>query len=87
MASTILEAARASRAPLATAEQRGYHVMFHSGQKNICPGCGYSHWYVGRMTAECAFCTTALPIKAATACGPGVFRTRRKDQGEAEWAA
>lgn len=27
-----------------------------------CPGCSRSHWYVGRMMAECAFCGTAIPL-------------------------
>jgi hypothetical protein len=26
-----------------------------------CPGCSHSNWLVGRITAECAFCGTALP--------------------------
>lgn len=41
--------------------KRGYSVLYHSGENMHCPGCGHSNWYVGRMTAECAFCTTALP--------------------------
>ncbi|MFS0738689.1 hypothetical protein ABC347_16710 [Sphingomonas sp. 1P06PA] len=41
---------------------RGYQVMYRPGAQNPCPGCGHSHWYVGRLTAECAFCATALPI-------------------------
>ncbi len=31
-------------------------------ETNPCPGCGQSHWMVGRLTAECAFCGTALPL-------------------------
>lgn len=27
-----------------------------------CPGCGRSHWLIGRATAECGFCATALPL-------------------------
>jgi len=41
---------------------RGYHVAFHADETNHCPGCGRAAWYVGRMTAECAHCGTALPI-------------------------
>jgi hypothetical protein len=29
---------------------------------DACPGCGRSHWLIGRATAECAFCATALPL-------------------------
>lgn len=30
-----------------------------------CPGCGRANWHVGRATAECAFCATALPLEKA----------------------
>ncbi len=35
---------------------------FYDGLVNVCPGCDKSHWHVGRSSAECAFCETALPI-------------------------
>lgn len=31
---------------------------------NTCPGCSRSNWIVGRHSAECGFCATALPIAA-----------------------
>lgn len=40
--------------------QRGYAPLYRSG--TLCPGCGASHWTVGRFSAECAFCATALPL-------------------------
>lgn len=40
----------------------GYRLLYRMGGHNPCPGCSRSHWQVGRMTAECAFCATALPI-------------------------
>jgi hypothetical protein len=43
-------------------EDRGYRLLFRAQGTNSCPGCGRSHWHVGRTTAECAFCATALPI-------------------------
>ena len=43
----------------------GYRVVYRAGQTNHCPGCSRSHWLVGRMMAECAFCSTALPIAGA----------------------
>ena len=46
-------------------DQRGFHISY-KGDGQDCPGCGHSHWLVGRMMAECAFCGTALPIKGAT---------------------
>ena len=30
-----------------------------------CPGCGKSHWWVGRTMAECGFCSTAIPLGRA----------------------
>lgn len=41
---------------------RGYHAVYREGEVNHCPGCGRSHWIIGRLSAECAFCTTALPL-------------------------
>ena len=41
---------------------RGYVLTYRPGQVNFCPGCGQTHWHVGRSTAECAWCDTALPI-------------------------
>ena len=32
---------------------------------NPCPGCGKSHWWIGRTMAECGFCSTAIPIGRA----------------------
>jgi hypothetical protein len=42
---------------------RGYSVVFRSAERTACPGCGRSHWLVGRILAECAFCGTALPLE------------------------
>ena len=42
--------------------RRGYVVTYRPGQRNDCPGCGRSHWHVGRTMAECGFCATALPL-------------------------
>ncbi len=42
---------------------RGYSVVYREDQVNHCPGCGRSHWHIGRVTAECGFCATALPLR------------------------
>lgn len=44
---------------------RGYQVLFRPNEANHCPGCGRAQWYVGRITAECVFCQTALPLADA----------------------
>lgn len=49
---------------------RGYHAVYHDGEVNHCPGCGRTHWLIGRVSAECAFCSTALPLKEAGTHGP-----------------
>ena len=36
---------------------RGYCVVYHEDEVNHCPGCGRTHWYVGRVSAECGFCS------------------------------
>ena len=48
---------------------RGYQVLFWRGAVNRCPGCGHSQWYIGRVTAECGICGTALAINEATQAG------------------
>ena len=42
--------------------RRGYHAVYRENEVNHCPGCGRTHWYVGRVLAECGFCATALPL-------------------------
>lgn len=49
--------------------RRGYHAVYRPRQTNHCPGCGRSHWYVGRASAECGFCSTALPFAGAEFAG------------------
>jgi hypothetical protein len=44
---------------------RGYHAIYRQQEVNRCPGCGRSHWYLGRASAECGFCATALPFASA----------------------
>lgn len=42
--------------------KRGYHAVYRENEVNHCPGCGRTHWYVGRALAECGFCATAMPL-------------------------
>jgi hypothetical protein len=57
--------------------QRGYHIVYRDGETNHCPGCGRVHWWIGRLTAECAFCATALPLADPGTWGAGIIRCRR----------
>src|SRR3978361_1924704 len=45
--------------------QRGHHIVYRANSSNHCPGCGRSHWYIGRVSAECGFCGTAIALAEA----------------------
>lgn len=58
---------------------RGYQPLYHPGDH--CPACGGANWIVGRSSAECAVCTTALPLAPvrgvpAPASNPPAWATR-----------
>src|SRR4029079_52592 len=62
---------RSAMITLATSEvrkpsERGYHAVYREHDVNHCPGCGRTQWLIGRMSAECAFCATALPLAEAS---------------------
>lgn len=46
----------------------GFRVLYRPGV--ICPACAGRNWHVGRATAECARCATALPLAPAEAGEP-----------------
>ncbi|MGE0179146.1 MAG: hypothetical protein AB7O91_04930 [Sphingomonas sp.] len=66
---------------------RGYHVAYREDQVNHCPGCGRSHWHIGRISVECGFCGTALPLTGKMAIGAGLFRPRARTGGDLAGAA
>jgi hypothetical protein len=47
-------------------EGRGFVHIYWQDQVNRCPGCGKSHWHIGRALAECGFCATALPLSGGS---------------------
>ena len=49
--------------PLSRMNEMGFRPFYHSNSVNHCPGCGQAQWYIGRISAECAFCGTALPLQ------------------------
>lgn len=55
---------------------RGFHAIYRPNEVNTCPGCGRTHWLIGTITAECAFCSTALPILGETRTGRPAFFQR-----------
>ncbi|HEV2748290.1 MAG TPA: hypothetical protein VGW34_13450 [Allosphingosinicella sp.] len=66
---------------------RGLHVLYRSGEVNHCPGCGRTHWYVGRFSAECGFCATALALADTDMMGAGLPRGGRRIEAPVEGAA
>lgn len=40
----------------------GSAIHYRLGAVNRCPDCGGFQWLVGRTTAQCAQCDTALPL-------------------------
>lgn len=51
-----------------------YRPTYRTNAVNRCPGCRHTNWHVGRFSAECAFCGTALPLQEGS--------TRRAYPGE-----
>jgi hypothetical protein len=49
--------------------QRAFVPLYYAESVNHCPACAKSNWHIGRSTAECAFCETALPL-AVTSVQP-----------------
>lgn len=68
--SDVLLYERASSSFPESLSRRGHHVVYRANSSNHCPGCGRSHWYVGRVTAECSFCGAAVPLAEARMEGP-----------------
>lgn len=48
-------------------------LRYHIGETNHCPGCGRSQWIIGRATAECAFCSSALPLTDSSGKTPRII--------------
>ncbi|HEY9554637.1 hypothetical protein [Allosphingosinicella sp.] len=90
MATSILEARGGCIVPLA--QERGYHIVYREHETNHCPGCGHTHWLIGRIMAECAFCQTALPLESSSRVAGGqMIRTVNRrpvfDKAEHAFAA
>jgi hypothetical protein len=75
--SDVLVFERASPSFAAGLAQRGHHIVYRANESNHCPGCGRSHWYIGRVSAECGFCGTAVPLAEARHDDAPTVRPRR----------
>ncbi|MEO8176365.1 MAG: PilZ domain-containing protein [Sphingomicrobium sp.] len=61
----VLVYERATPSFAAALANRGHHIVYRANEANHCPGCGRSQWYIGRVSAECGFCGTAVPLAEA----------------------
>lgn len=61
-------------------DRLNYAGVYRLGKTNYCPGCGRSNWHIGRVSAECAFCSAALPLEEPTraAARPVIYERGRK---------
>ncbi len=59
--------ARAIPLPAFMMPQRSAVPLYHQDTVNHCPSCSHTQWHIGRATAECAFCATAMPLSAVAA--------------------
>ena len=68
--------------------ERGYHAVYREHEVNHCPGCGRTQWLIGRVSAECAFCSTALPLaEASLRSYNGPAEIKHKNRNLHDWAA
>jgi hypothetical protein len=67
--------------------ERGYHAVYREHEINHCPGCGHTQWIVGRVSAECAICATALPLAEASMQPHGPAVIQHKNRQLHDWAA
>ena len=62
----VLVYERAAPSFAASLAKRGHHIVYRANEPNRCPGCGRAQWYIGRVSAECSFCGTAVPLAEAS---------------------
>jgi hypothetical protein len=53
---------------------RRSYAVYRPENPDPCPACGGRQWLVGRVSAECASCATALPLIDAGKTGAGLIR-------------
>lgn len=54
---------------------RGDVLVYRPSETNHCPRCHAAQWLVGRVSAECAVCGTALPLVHPSPPQPDTERT------------
>jgi hypothetical protein len=64
--------------------ERGYLILYRQEERNACPGCGKSNWLIGRVSAECAFCGTAIPLAQSSSAPPALLEMPALPETETE---
>jgi hypothetical protein len=64
---------------------RGLRGLYRHDEVNHCPGCGRTHWLVGRFSAECGVCATALPLAETALLGVGTYICSGSPRSWGEW--
>jgi hypothetical protein len=59
----------------------GRQGPFRAGEAAACGDCGAGNWLVGRRSAECASCGTALPLAGGGPIGAAAARLRKGQRG------
>ena len=75
-----IEGGAKGKSRLADPAQRGFHAVYRRDEVNRCPACGRTHWYVGRLSAECGFCGTALALAETGITGTGLLHRTQFDE-------
>jgi hypothetical protein len=57
---------------------RGFQFVYRLDTVNHCPACGRTHWHIGRFSAECGFCATALPLVELGNLGPAMHSRNKR---------
>ena len=65
--------------------RRGLTGLYRYNEINHCPGCGRTHWVIGRFSAECGFCATALPLAETALLGAGTYLRSSSGRNGGEW--
>lgn len=76
--SEVLLYERASSSVAMDVAKRGHHIVYRINEANHCPACGRSHWYIGRVSAECGFCGAAVPLAETSRREPAAVGSRSR---------
>ena len=63
----------------------GLRGLYRHDEINHCPGCSRANWVIGRFSAECGFCSTALPLAETALLGVGTYLRRGARDMGGEW--